>query len=344
MKKIKILSVDGGGIRGIIPGTILAQLERFLQQKSNSDRKLGDYFDMIAGTSTGGILSCIYLMPDEEGKAKYSAQDAVDLYIKNGHTIFDRTIGEKLTNVAGMVHAKYSDEPLYALLNTYFGDVTLDKLIKPSLITSYDISERRAVFFTSADARTDSIYNFYVKDVARATSAAPTYFSPSHIRSLNGQMFALVDGGMFANNPALCAYAEARSLEFSKFFNDSEKKDKPSAADMIILSLGTGSVKKRYRYDEFKNAGELKWLEPVIDILMSGNSETVAYQLTQMYLTLDPENQKNYYRLEPDLQEACSEMDIASKENVNNLYQAGLSFVHDNKWLLEQIAESILEK
>jgi uncharacterized protein len=148
---------------------------------------------------------------------------------------------------------------------------------------------------------------------------------------------------MFANNPALCAYAEARSLQFSKFFNDPGKKDKPSAADMIIVSMGTGSVKKRYRYDDFKNAGELKWLEPVIDILMSGNSETVAYQLTQMYLTLHSENQKNYHRMEPDLKEACSEMDIATKENVNNLYQAGLSFVHDNKSLLEQIAESLLE-
>jgi patatin-like phospholipase/acyl hydrolase len=57
MKKIRILSVDGGGIRGVIPGTILAQLEKILQKKSNSERKLGDYFDMIAGTSTGGILS-----------------------------------------------------------------------------------------------------------------------------------------------------------------------------------------------------------------------------------------------------------------------------------------------
>ena len=58
-------------------------------------------------------------------------------------------------------------------------------------------------------------------------------------------MFALVDGGMFANNPALCAYAEARGLEFSKFFNNPQKKDKPTAADMIIVSIGTGSVKKK---------------------------------------------------------------------------------------------------
>jgi hypothetical protein len=112
---------------------------------------------------------------------------------------------------------------------------------------------------------------------------------------------------------------------------------------MIIVSIGTGSVKKKYKYGDFKNAGEIKWLEPVIDILMSGNSETVAYQLTQMYLTLEPENQKNYYRLEPELKEGCSEMDIVTPENINNLYQAGLSFVHDNKKLLEQIAASILE-
>jgi patatin-like phospholipase/acyl hydrolase len=343
MKKIRILSVDGGGIRGVLPGTILAQLEKILQRQSNSERKIGDYFDMIAGTSTGGILSCIYLTPGDDGKAKYSAQDAVDLYIKNGHTIFDRTTAQKISSVGGILHQKYSQDALYELLTTYFGDVTLDKLIKPIIITSYDITDRSAVFFTSADARTDEIYNFYVRDVARATSAAPTYFSPAHIESLNKQIFSLVDGGMFANNPALCAYAEARKLEFSKLFNDPEKKDKPTAADMIIVSMGTGSVKKRYSYDDFKHAGEIKWLEPVIDILMSGNSETVAYQLTQMYLTLEPQNQKNYYRLEPGLKEACSEMDEATPENINNLYQAGLTFVHDNIDMLEEIAKKILE-
>ncbi len=343
MKKIRILSVDGGGIRGILPGTILAQLEKILQRLSKSERKLGDYFDMIAGTSTGGILACIYLMPGDDGKAKYSAQDAVDLYIKNGHAIFDRTTAQKFSSVAGILHQKYSQDALYKLLTTYFGDVTLDKLIKPSLITSYNISDRNAVFFTSADARTDDIYNFYVRDVARATSAAPTYFSPAHIESMNKQIFSLVDGGMFANNPALCAYAEARKLNFSKLFNDPQRKDKPTAADMLIVSMGTGSVKKRYRYDDFKDAGEIKWLEPVIDILMSGNSETVAYQLTQMYLTLEPENQKNYYRLEPGLREACSEMDEATPENINNLYQAGLAFVHENINMLEEIAKKILD-
>ena len=134
-----------------------------------------------------------------------------------------------------------------------------------------------------------------------------------------------------------------RCSHFLRLFNNPEKKDKPTATDMIIVSMGTGSVKKRYSYDDFKHAGEIKWLEPVIDILMSGNSETVAYQLTQMYLTLDAENQHNYYRLEPGLKEACSEMDEATPENINNLYQAGLTFVHDNIDMLEEIAQKILE-
>ncbi|MEP6682774.1 MAG: patatin-like phospholipase family protein [Parafilimonas sp.] len=342
MKKIRILSIDGGGIRGVIPGTILMQLEKVLQKKDNGTRKIGDYFDMIAGTSTGGILACLYLMPGENGKAKYSAEEAVNLYIKNGHTIFDRTLKEKILSAGGIIHEKYSQDPIYNLLTDYFGDETLNNFIKPSLITSYDITDRKSIFFTSSDACVDDMYNFKIRDIARATSAAPTYFSPAHIESLNGQVYTLVDGGMFANNPALCAYAEARKTNFSKVLKDADKKDAPTAQDMLIISLGTGSIKKQYHYDEFKHAGEIKWLEPVIDILMAGNSETVAYQLTQMYLTLNDEFKNNYYRLEPGLKEACSEMDEATKENIDNLYQAGLTYVYDNINMLDEIAEKIL--
>ena len=343
MKKIRILSVDGGGIRGIIPGTILAQLEKILNKLDGTNRKIGEYFDMVAGTSTGGILACLYLMPDGNGAAKYTAAEALDLYLTKGHIIFDRTLVEKILSAGGIIHQKYSDEPIYELLTEYFGDETISNFIRPSLITSYEITDRKAVFFTSANAREEAMNNFFIRDAARATSAAPTYFPPARISSMIGEKYTLVDGGMFANNPALCAYAEARKTKFSELLNDKDKKDKPTAADMIIVSIGTGSVKKSYHYDEFKNAGEIKWLEPVIDILMSGNSETVAYQLTQMYLTLEPQFQKNYYRLEPGLKEACSEMDIATEENIGNLYQAGLTYVHNNIDQLETIARDILE-
>jgi len=343
MKKIRILSIDGGGIRGILPGTILVRLEKLLNDRDpNGPKKIGDYFDMIAGTSTGGILSCLYLTPDENGNGKYSAEQALDLYINNGHEIFARTVIHKILTAGGVFREKYSEDAMEELLEKYFDKTTLAQCIRPSLITSYAITERRAVFFTSVNAVQDEIYNFYLKDVARATSAAPTYFEPAHIKSMDGKVWALCDGGVFANNPALCAYAEARKTNFSKVMNNPEKPDKPMVKDMIFVSIGTGSVKKQYHYDSFKHAGEIKWLEPIIDILMSGNSETVDYQLRQMYLTLDAQNKTDYFRLEPELGEACSEMDIASPENITNLHQAGLKFVHDNDELLRQIADRIV--
>lgn len=340
MKKIKILSIDGGGIRGIIPGVILTYLEKRLQALTGTNLKIGDFFDMVAGTSTGGILACLYLAPGEDGKAKFSANDAVQLYLKEGETIFATTTFEKIIKLYDLFTPKYSAAHLEKYLQRFFGNTKLNELIKPCLITSYEITQRNAVLFTSADAK-ESLRNFYVRDVARATSAAPTYFPPARIKSDEGEVFSLVDGGVYANNPALCAYAEARKTKFNAL--DKEKVDCPTAKNMLIISVGTGTVKKQYHYKKFRGAGEIKWLEPIIDVLMSANSETVDYQLTKMYQTLEPADSKDYYRIEPGLHEACSEMDDASPENLENLKQAGLYFVDKHASLLDEIAGKVVQ-
>lgn len=342
MKKIRILSLDGGGIRGIIPGVILSYLENQLQLKDHSQRKIGDYFDFISGTSTGGILACAYLMTDENGMAKYGANDALDLYVKEGGGIFSRSMGKMISSGFGLLDEKYNAHALEQDLDSFFGDAMLDSFAKPCLITSYELTARNAHFFNSAEAG-DPLYNFRVRDIARATSAAPTYFEPALIYSQAGQSFSLVDGGVFANNPALCSYAEARKMKFSELLKKTDKPDLPSAKDMLLISIGTGTVNNPYHYKDFKNAGELKWLQPIIDILMSGNAETVDYQLTQMYKTLSPEDQNDYYRLEPSLREALPKMDLASMQNIDNLRQAGLWFINKNKPLLDEIVIKILE-
>lgn len=341
MKKIKILSIDGGGIRGIIPGVILTYLEKRLQVLTKSNLKIGDFFDFVAGTSTGGILACLYLIPGEEGKAKYSANDAVQLYLQKGQDIFARNNFEKILSLYTLFEPKFGTKNLEKYLLDFFGDVKLNQLIKPCLITAYEIVQRNAVLFTSADA-VDSLRNFFVRDVARATSAAPTYFSPAHIQSEEGQIFSLTDGGVYANNPALCAYAEARKTKFKSLFNDELKVDCPSAKDMLILSFGTGTVKKQYHYENFQKAGAIKWLEPIIDVLMSANSETVDFQLTKMYQTLDTKDCNDYHRIEPPLFEACSEMDDASPENLEKLKQAGLYYIDKNEALLNEIAAKVV--
>lgn len=343
MKKIRILSLDGGGIRGILPGTILTYLEEQIQKKTgNKSASIGEYFDLIAGTSTGGILSLIYLCPDDHGKHKFTAKEALDIYLEKGDEIFDVKLGKKIQSLGGLSDEKYSEQVIEKTLLDYFGDQTLNQALKPCLITSYDIQNRKAHFFSSLDA-SSVVYNYYLRDIARATSAAPTYFEPANITSMYGTPKTLIDGGLFANNPALCAYSEARNIDFSNILNDPEKPDKPSAKHMFIVSIGTGEVKTPYTFDAFKNAGMAKWIKPIIDIMMSGNSETVNYQLKQIYNTLDENDSKDYYRLQPQLIHAESAMDKASPENLKALHDDGLASVEHYKTELDDIINKLIE-
>jgi uncharacterized protein len=342
-KKIRILSLDGGGIRGIISCVILKFIEEQLQIHDEPEAKIGDYFDLIAGTSTGGILAAVILFPNNFGKAKFSVQEALDLYAEKGDSIFDISIWRKIINPFGLFNEKISETNLEKQLEDVFGNLEIKDFIKPSLITSYDIEARHAKFFTSHDAKTSQLENFYVKDVCRATAAAPTYFEPAKIKSLYNQEFILIDGGVYANNPALCAYAEARKIPFEDITNDKHKKNYPTINDMIIISVGTGTVLKPYHFDEFDNAGKLKWITPLIDILLSSNVETVDYHLRKMYETLGPTNYQNYHRLMPALKNASPEMDDTTKKNIQDLIQAGLTYVEDNREQLVTIAKKLIK-
>ena len=334
---MRILSIDGGGIRGIIPGQVLVSLEQKLQQISgNPDYRIADAFDLIAGTSTGGILTCLYLCPDKNtGKPKFSAPEAVDLYLQHGDNIFDVSIFRRIESLDGVAEAKYSADALEKALKDYLGDIKLGDLPKPCLITSYDITRRQAQFFNSADVKKQgSGWDFYLRDVARATSAAPTYFEPANISSLDRQVYPLVDGGVFANNPTMCAWVEA-------YNSHPELK----VSDLHILSIGTGEVDKSYHYSEAKNWGKIGWIGPVLDIMMSGVSETVDYQMRKLFKSAGYPDQ--YLRLQLDLQnfsDVDSAMDNASEENMRALQKAGQKLAHDSDAVLSAFAQQLLVK
>ena len=342
MKKITILSIDGGGIRGIIPCIILRYIEEQIQLLDYHEAKIGDYFDLISGSSTGGLLAAILLYPNDQQTAKYSIKTAFDLYTEKGSDIFNVSFWQKIINPFGLFSEKISEEQLEKHLADFFGNLELKNLIKPSLITAYDLENRRAKLFNSMTAHLDS-NNFKVKDICRATSAAPTYFSPAQIKSKYGQLFTLIDGGVFANNPALCAYAEARKIPFGNFFQDIEKPNYPSIKNMMIVSIGTGTVLKKYSYNKFESAGKLKWIEPIIDILLAANAETVDYQLSQMVSTLGKRSRQNYFRINPSIKNASSEMDDVRRENIEALIQAGLSYVDEHKELLHLLAKKLIK-
>jgi len=354
-KKITILSIDGGGIRGIIPAVILQHIEKRFQtkmrklKKNRKEYKIGQIFDFAAGTSTGGILTCMYMFPNRSKNPRFNSDEVLDFYLTHGDEIFDKNIFTRIFNLGGLSDEKYSVENLENLLEKEFEDVTIDKLLKPTLITAYDIEDRSARLFTSHDA-TRASKNFYVKDICRATSAAPTYFEPAKIRSLNGIPYSFIDGGMYANNPSLCAYSEAKKLKFSKLLKDKKKIDYPAAKDMIFLSLGTGEVKLPFAYKDLKDAGAIGWIKPVIDILFSSNAETNAYHVRKIFREAEDHNEeecksicKQFYRMDPELPVNNSEMDNANPENVAVLKEEGLRYVEEHYDELEDIIQLLIE-
>lgn len=331
----RILTIDGGGIRGIIPAQILVVLEKMLQKYSNrQDASIGDYFDLIAGTSTGGILTSIYLCPDKNNpsKTKFRAKDAVSLYCENGNDIFSNSIIRKFLTLFGILRPTYSPKQLEATLDKYFEGTRLSELYKPCLITSYDIKKHSTVFFNKLSAIKSDNHDFLIKDVARATSSAPTYFPVAKINSINQLDYSLIDGGVFANNPALCAYAEASKLDGN-----------PTIEDMLILSLGTGAFSSEYDYKKAKTWGKIKWVIPLINILMSGESETVDYQLKTLFKSINKPD--NYLRINPSLRgygNGVYEMDNACKDNIELLKKIGFDTANSYFYELDRFSRLLV--
>ena len=328
-KKVRILSIDGGGIRGIIPAYIIKYAESYLQKKVPGT-SIADHFDFIAGTSTGGILTGLYLTPEDETnkKSKFTATEALDFYVKNGNHIFNKSKVKNWKRLWGVINAtEYDSKNLEQLLMDKFGNLLMSKLLKPCLITTYNLNTKSAFFFTSTENTEER--EFYVRDVLRSTSAAPTYFTPAKIKNIstncikNPKLSKMInlDGGVFANNPTMCAYAEARNTNF-KDRNNNE----PSANDLLILSLGTGGRGYNIANKEKSNSwGLLKWAKLVPDIMMDASIDTVAFQMNEIFHSLGPIKSKNYLRINtPDKDRNYAvDMSDASSGNIQELLKAG---------------------
>lgn len=148
MKPLKVLSIDGGGIRGVIPATVLATLE------SLTGKPVSELFDLIAGTSTGGILALALAKPDAHGKAQYSAADVVSLYENEGRRIFHEPAFAKVLSLGNLLDERYPSEGIEGVLDEYFGETRFREALVDVLITSYETERRFPFFFKSRSART----------------------------------------------------------------------------------------------------------------------------------------------------------------------------------------------
>jgi len=202
---------------------------------------------------------------------------------------------------------KYSPDALEAALAQFFQNAEFQSALTPLLISSYDLQGQLPFFFKSHKIAGDPAYNWKLTAIARATSAAPTFFPPLHL-TRDDRDYALVDGGVFVNNPSMAAYAEARSLY-------------PDAAQFIVVSVGTGDRQDRITYASAKDWGLLGWAKQIVPVFMDSVSEAVDYELNALPGCI-------YHRLQvPHLQEASSDMDDVEPENLKNLQSVAEDYV-----------------
>ncbi|CAD6217063.1 unnamed protein product [Miscanthus lutarioriparius] len=203
-RKMTVLTIDGGGIRGLIPGTILAFLEKKLQELDGPNARLADYFDYIAGTSTGGLITAMLAAPNKDKRPLFTAEGINKFYLENGPNIFPQRpdFENKLLELKG---PKYDGKFLHSKIQGLLGATRVNETLTNVVIPAFDVKNLQPTIFSTFDAQSRPLKNALLSDVCISTSAAPTYL-PAHFFQTrddagNTRDFNLVDGGVAANNP-----------------------------------------------------------------------------------------------------------------------------------------------
>ncbi len=246
----RILSLDGGGIKGIFPAAVLASLEgEYLEGNS-----VGDYFDLIAGTSTGGILALGL-------GAGLTAGEILRMYLEEGHLVFPSKERGLAGRARRLVSAQYDRGPLDELLARILGGKTLRESKYRLLIPSTEGRNGEVWVFKTPhhpDYKLDG--DERMSSVAAATSAAPTYFTPFEQGG-----YTYLDGGIWANNPTMAALVEALSCFTAR------------REDVRILSIGCGENPFQITEGQFRKSGMVHW-RGIIEIAMHLQSVTAVNQ------------------------------------------------------------------
>ncbi|MBD2438201.1 patatin-like phospholipase family protein [Nostoc sp. FACHB-110] len=339
--KYKILALDGGGIRGVVTAKILQEVE------SQLGKPLNQYFDLIAGTSTGSILAAGLVM----GK---SIEEMIGIYQNKGETIFKQNIPQQITS--WLFGPKYSNDGLIRVLKDQFKETTLrelhEKTPKPELlILAYDMLHRNTTFFQSGCYEKKRWFNdMKLWEICASSASAPTFFHPYEFRWKDPELdnfewsFPHVDGGVSANCPAMAALCHVLSVKKEEIKNKEFHLE-----DISILSIGTGRTTEPFEYAGILNWGKLTWAEHITDVFMGGQIQIATAACEAIIQAFNP---NGYLRLQFDLNERFENkklldhddqvnkytkkrineaMDNASKENIDDLLEAASKYAAARK-------------
>ncbi|MFA6688522.1 MAG: patatin-like phospholipase family protein [Sphaerochaetaceae bacterium] len=344
-----ILCIDGGGMRGVVPAVLLGKLARLLQD-AGDERPFYAHFDLIAGTSTGGLLALALAAPaDKSGLSKEGAAatpvfqkaepspawkrvlfgdpppvvagvipDGIDpdqllnLYLESGKDIFPKGPSRPLSILGPIFSDKYDEKPLMRLLRRVFDDIPLSDATIPVMVVTYDTKHASPILLSSRDS-----HGFLMREAARATSAAPTFFSPAIIKDRQtGKILNLIDGGVVANNPVLYAYHEAKHLY-------------PDAKRFHILSFSTAS--STFSFDAGKAGGVIGWVDPakgapiqkIYAQSQMQTSDMIAASITDLdYIRIHGELGAEHVRLDDTSEVAMDKLSHGAERIFQENYEA----------------------
>ncbi|KAJ1436795.1 Patatin-like phospholipase domain [Sesbania bispinosa] len=301
-----------------------------------ADARLADYFDVISGTSTGGLVTAMLTAPDKNNRPLFAAKDIKPFYMDHCPKIFPQRRGFCGTILAQVIRSlggpKYDGRYLHGVVREKLGDICLHEALTNIVIPTFDIKCLQPIIFSSYQVKRSPILDAKLSDICISTSAAPTYLPAHNFKNKDSKgevhEFNLIDGGVCANNPSLVAMNEVtkqvigdnpdffpiKPLEYGRF---------------LIISIGTGTAKNEEKFNAKMAAkwGLLDWLThsgctPLIDVFTQSSADMVDFHLSTVTQALHSEN--NYLRIQDDtLSGNDASVDIATKENLEKLCQIG---------------------
>ncbi|XP_071917878.1 patatin-like protein 2 [Coffea arabica] len=338
---VTILSIDGGGIRGIIPATILDFLESELQELDGQDARIADYFDVIAGTSTGGLIATMLTAPNEKNRPLFAAKDIKPFYMEHGPKIFPQRSGFrrmiKFCGIQQMIKfvlnffpgPVYDGKYLHKILKEKLGETRLRKTLTHVVIPTFDVKCLQPIIFSTFEDKKSPLLDARLSDICISTSAAPTYF-PAHkfVNEGNPKEFHLIDGGVAANNPTLLAMTHA-TKPMGDNGPDFSKMKVMEYGQFLVISIGTGSARKEKKFSaEMVNKwNPLGWvlngsMPPIVEMFAEASQDMVDYHISVTFQALHSE--ANYLRIQDDtLKGQIASVDVATKQNMEELGKIG---------------------
>lgn len=329
-----VLSIDGGGIRGLIPALVLTRLSELVEETAREAGMqappLAHAFDLITGASTGGIIAIGLSARSKPGldTPLLTPGELAAFYKARSTKMFPRV---RLHDLRRLIAVAYDHKPLEDIFAEILEGRRLSEALTNLILYAYDIGTRKPRYFRCRkDVQPAVDEDFYLAGVARAITAAPTFFSPAVISPLGTDRKAYcVDGAIFANNPALIGYIEAHKLF--------DRRDR-----IVVVSIGAGQANRPYAVDDTLRWGFFPWINPLqraplLDMMIDGQCDSVDHHLAEL-LGRDTD----YFRFDAALPLQCAPMDNICERNIDDLEDIAVSLIAERDYALRRVARLLV--